>query len=195
MKIAERNDLVEANMRLVYYTYAELYKNSFVVNCKDDLISEGFLGLIKAANSYKGKTKFSTYASTCIRNSMLMYIRSNKKHEDNTISLNAILDSEDDKATEVIDFISDGLDYEGLVVANIDLRDFLKKCDSLSKKIVKLKSYGMTNTDIGKELKYTQGHISRKLIGLRERYKNLNGLQDSQLSSQNIRLYGKELTK
>jgi hypothetical protein len=32
----------------------------------------------------------------------------------------------------------------------------------------------MTNTDIGKELKYTQGHISRKLIGLRERYKTVN---------------------
>jgi len=188
MKIAERNNLVEANMRLVYYTYAKLYKNSFVVNNKDDLISEGFLGLIKAAISYKGKTKFSTYASTCIRNSMLMYIRSNKKHEDNTISLNAILDSEDDKATEVLELIPDGLDYEGLTVANINFRDFLKNCDSLSKRIVKLKSYGMTNTDIGKELKYTQGHISRKLIGLRERYKNLNGLQDNQLSSQNNRL-------
>ena len=98
MKITERNNLVEANMRLVYYTYEKLYKNSFVVNNKDDLISEGFLGLIKAANSYKGRTKFSTYASTCIRNSMLMYIRSNKKHEENTISLNAILDSENDKA-------------------------------------------------------------------------------------------------
>jgi len=32
MKITERNNLVEANMRLVYYTYAKLYKNSFVVN-------------------------------------------------------------------------------------------------------------------------------------------------------------------
>jgi len=35
MKITERNNLVEANMRLVYYTYAKLYKNSFVVNNKD----------------------------------------------------------------------------------------------------------------------------------------------------------------
>ncbi len=83
------------NEKLVYYVYEKLYKDDFVINNKEDLIQEGFLGLFKARKTYnsKSKCKFSTYAIMCIRNEMLMYFRRNKKHSAN-ISINEPLNDD-----------------------------------------------------------------------------------------------------
>ena len=50
----------------------------------DDLISVGTIGLMKAVDTfnYDKGVKFSTYASRCIENEILMLIRSNKRHKD-----------------------------------------------------------------------------------------------------------------
>ena len=91
------------NEKLVYYVYEKLHKDSFVIENKDDLIQEGFLGLIKAEQTYNPETKvkFSTYAILCIKNAMLMYFRQNKKHSTN-ISINEMI-SEDLKIEDTIE--------------------------------------------------------------------------------------------
>ena len=71
-----RNVLVERNLRLVahiikkYYTQAEE---------QEDLISIGTIGLIKAVNTFRAdkNIKLATYASRCIENEILMYLRKN----------------------------------------------------------------------------------------------------------------------
>lgn len=72
------NILVEKNLRLVAHI-AKKYKNTSEENY-DDLISIGTIGLIKAINTFKiNRAKFSTYASRCIHNEILMCLRSKQK--------------------------------------------------------------------------------------------------------------------
>lgn len=77
-----RQQLVEHNLRLVVYI-ARRFENTGIN--LEDLISIGSIGLIKAIGTYKldKKIKLATYASRCIENEILMYIRktSNQKAE------------------------------------------------------------------------------------------------------------------
>lgn len=69
-----RQKLIEHNLRLVVYI-ARKFENTGVG--LEDLISIGTIGLIKAVNTYRGdrNTKLATYASRCVENEILMYLR------------------------------------------------------------------------------------------------------------------------
>lgn len=70
----DRDLLIEHNLRLVVYI-ARKFENAGVN--VEDLISIGTIGLIKAVNTFKieKKIKLATYASRCIENEILMYLR------------------------------------------------------------------------------------------------------------------------
>lgn len=72
--MAARQTLIEHNLRLVVYI-AKKFENSGVGI--EDLISIGAIGLIKAVNTFDSskKIKLATYASRCIENEILMYLR------------------------------------------------------------------------------------------------------------------------
>jgi RNA polymerase sporulation-specific sigma factor len=74
--IEARNVLVEHNLRLVAHIAKKYYTQS---DEQDDLISIGTIGLIKAINTYRSdkNIKLATYASRCIENEILMYLRKN----------------------------------------------------------------------------------------------------------------------
>ena len=76
--IEARNKLIEHNLRLVVYV-AKRYENNMYE--LEDLISIGTLGLIKAISTFKcdKNIKLATYASRCIDNEILMYLRKNKR--------------------------------------------------------------------------------------------------------------------
>ena len=71
-----KNILVEHNLRLVVYI-AKKFENTAIGI--EDLISIGTIGLIKAVNTFRAEKqiKLATYASRCIENEILMYIRKN----------------------------------------------------------------------------------------------------------------------
>ena len=73
-----RNILVEHNLRLVVFL-AKRYENTKID--LEDLVSIGTIGLIKGVNTYKldKNIKLATYASRCIDNEILMYLRKTKK--------------------------------------------------------------------------------------------------------------------
>ena len=73
-----RSTLIEHNLRLVVYI-AKKFDNTGVG--VEDLISIGTIGLIKAINTFNPvkKIKLATYASRCIENEILMYLRRNSK--------------------------------------------------------------------------------------------------------------------
>ena len=73
-----RSELIEHNLRLVVYI-AQKFDNTGVG--VEDLISIGTIGLIKAINTFnpEKKIKLATYASRCIENEILMYLRRNNK--------------------------------------------------------------------------------------------------------------------
>lgn len=75
-----RVSLIEHNLRLVVYI-AKKFDNTGVG--VEDLISIGTIGLIKAINTYNPEKniKLATYASRCIENEILMYLRRTSKHK------------------------------------------------------------------------------------------------------------------
>ena len=81
---AARDKLITHNLRLVAHI-AKKYAGSAD---KDDLISVGSIGLIKAVNTFKNDkgTALATFAARCIENEILMLLRSNKKYK-NDVSL------------------------------------------------------------------------------------------------------------
>ena len=76
--INARNILIEHNLRLVVFL-AKKYENTKID--LEDLVSIGTIGLIKGVNTYKldKNIKLATYASRCIDNEILMYLRKTKK--------------------------------------------------------------------------------------------------------------------
>ena len=82
---AAREELITHNLRLVVYL-AKKYENSGVP--AEDLVSIGTIGLIKAVNTFTParSIKLATYASRCIGNEMLMYLRkSSNRRQDASI--------------------------------------------------------------------------------------------------------------
>ena len=73
-----RNILIEHNLRLVVFL-AKKYENTKID--LEDLVSIGTIGLIKGVNTYQNdkNIKLATYASRCIDNEILMYLRKTKK--------------------------------------------------------------------------------------------------------------------
>lgn len=111
-----RKLLIERNLRLVAHVCKKYCNNN---NDLDDLISIGTIGLIKGVDSFNSKkgVRLSTYVSRCIDNEILMYFRSTKKlnaevyleetigkdKDDNTVSLQEVLESSDRSIEEEID--------------------------------------------------------------------------------------------
>ncbi len=89
-----KNKLIEHNLRLVVHI-AKKYTNR--EQEIEEFTSIGTIGLIKAINSFKEDKgfKISTYASKCIDNEILMYIRANKKSQAE-VSMNSIIGTDKD---------------------------------------------------------------------------------------------------
>lgn len=86
----EKNTIAEENMKLVYYVVKN-FQNSGIPY--DELASIAIVGYAKALNAYDTSrdVKFSTYAVNCIRNEILFFLRKEKGHMKNNISMNTIL--------------------------------------------------------------------------------------------------------
>ncbi len=76
--LSVKSTLIERNLRLVVYIARKFENTGINV---EDLISIGTIGLIKAINTFKAekKIKLATYASRCIENEILMYLRRNTR--------------------------------------------------------------------------------------------------------------------
>ena len=160
--------LIEHNLRLVVYI-AKKFDNTGVG--VEDLISIGTIGLIKAINSFNpGKNiKLATYASRCIENEILMYLRRNNKTrmevsideplnvdwDGNELLLSDILGTDEDE-------VSRGLEDE---VDRMLLNTALKKLSERERTIIMLR-YGLGTRD-GRER--TQKEVA-DLLGISQSY-------------------------
>ena len=162
-----RNTLIERNLRLVVYI-ARKFENIGV----EDLISVGTIGLIKAVNTFnpEKKIKLATYASRCIENEILMYLRRNSKvkaevsfyeplnidWDGNELLLSDILGTENDT---VYNLIEDEVDKQLLFLA-------LRNLNEREKEIVRLR-FGLsghsekTQKEVADILGISQSYISR----------------------------------
>ena len=163
-----RATLIEHNLRLVVYI-ARKFENTGVG--VEDLISIGTIGLIKAINTFNRNKniKLATYASRCIENEILMYLRRNSKMrmevsideplnvdwDGNELLLSDILGTEED-------IIYRDMENEAEIRL---LRDAVEKLDPREKEIICLR-YGINRKD-GKEM--TQKEVA-DLLGISQSY-------------------------
>lgn len=164
-----RNKLIVHNLRLVVFL-AKKYENTKID--LEDLVSIGTIGLIKGVNTYKldKNIKLATYASRCIDNEILMYLRKTKKKrtevsfedslsfdaEGNELHLEDVLGTEPDIVTKGLD---DELDKKMLY-------EEVSKLEGRDKEIIELR-YGlngkkeMTQKEVATLLGISQSYISR----------------------------------
>jgi len=176
--------LIERNLRLVVYIARKFENTGINV---EDLISIGTIGLIKAINTFRTdkNIKLATYASRCIENEILMYLRRNSRAktevsideplnidwEGNELLLSDILGTD-------VDIIS--RDLEDAVDREL-LQQALSKLSSREKRIVELR-FGLyaggeekTQKEVADMLGISQSYISRlekKIIGRLKREMN-----------------------
>ncbi|MDD7630178.1 MAG: RNA polymerase sporulation sigma factor SigK [bacterium] len=167
--VIAKNKLIEHNLRLVVFL-AKKYENTNVD--LEDLVSIGTIGLIKGINTYKmGKNiKLATYASRCIDNEILMFLRKNKKRK-SEISFEDSL-SYDAEGNEL--HLEDVLGTDKDIVPKkledkIEKKLLVRELDKLSerdRKIMILR-YGLfgyeevTQKDVADMLGISQSYISR----------------------------------
>lgn len=161
--------LIQHNLRLVVYI-AKKFDNTGVDN--DDLISIGTIGLIKAINSFKPdkNIKLATYASRCIENEILMYLRRTARLK-SEISFDEPLNT-DFEGNELLlsDVLGTSADtVYGDIESNAEkeqLKEALKKLSEREQKIMFLR-FGlgggeeMTQKDVADLLGISQSYISR----------------------------------
>ena len=163
-----RSVLIEHNLRLVVYI-AKKFENAGVN--VEDLISIGTIGLIKAVNTFRRdkNIKLVTYASRCIENEILMFLRKKSRqrlevsfdeplnidYDGNELLLSDVLGTEDDIVTR---------EFE----KNENKRELMKAMRGLKERerIILQMRYGieheeLTQKDIAKRLGISQSYISR----------------------------------
>lgn len=161
-----RNKLIEHNLRLVVFL-AKKYENT--KTDIEDLVSIGSIGLIKGINTYKidKNIKLATYASRCISNEILMYLRKNKKRrteisfedalnydaEGNELHLEDILGTDEDIVYKEFE---SGIDKKAL-------ERELNLLNEREKQIMTLR-YGLNNTE-----EYTQKEVA-SMLGISQSY-------------------------
>ena len=164
-----RSKLIEHNLRLVVFL-AKKYENTGVD--LEDLVSIGSVGLIKGVNTYKldKNIKLATYASRCIDNEILMFLRKNKRRKGEiSFEDNLSFDSDgnelhlEDVLGTDSDIVTRGLEKE---IEKKILYEEIEKLSSMDKKIMILR-YGlfgheeMTQKDVAELLGISQSYISR----------------------------------
>ena len=183
-----RDVLIEHNLRLVVYI-ARKFEVSTMTCSIEDLISIGTIGLIKAVNTYcPGKNiKLATYASRCIENEILMYLRKTGNLR-NEVSIEEPLNIDwDGNELLLSDVLDSGGDEVGKEIEKEDEAALLKaevsRLSPRSRKIIELR-YGFsggrtyTQKEVADLLGISQSYISRlekKILGnLKEKLKEIS---------------------
>jgi RNA polymerase sporulation-specific sigma factor len=166
--VESKNELINRNLRLVAHIVKKFKQSE---EC-DDLISVGCLGLIKAINTFNTdkNIKLATYASRCIDNEILMYLRKNKKRRaDVSLDESLSFDKEGNELTleDVLgtdsDIVTKPLEEDSMKKIMIEEINKLNKRD----KEIMIRRYGLdgkdelTQKEVASLLGISQSYISR----------------------------------
>ncbi len=168
--LSAKNTLIERNLRLVIYI-AKKFENTGVGI--EDLISIGTIGLMKAVNSFKSEKeiKLATYASRCIENEILMFIRKNAGLK-NEVSIDEPLNVDwDGNELLLSDLLGTDSDYVNKDIEKAEdvrlIRAALSRLEDRERVIIELR-FGIktdgkekTQKEVADMLGISQSYISR----------------------------------
>ena len=161
-----RNILIEHNLRLVVFLAKKYENTTYDI---EDLVSIGSIGLIKGINTYKidKNIKLATYASRCISNEILMFLRKNKRKKAEVSLEDALNYDSEGNELHLEDILGTDADlvpneYEKQVDKEI-LSKEIKDLPDRDKEIMTLR-YGLNNTK-----EYTQKEVA-EMLGISQSY-------------------------
>ncbi len=164
-ELSARNELIEHNLRLVVFIAKKFETKGAGI---EDLISIGTIGLIKAIETFKPEKniKLATYASRCIENEILMYIR--KMNTRREVSLDEPLNTDKEGNELLLSDVISSLDDDFLAEIEADeekeyVRRAVKKLPPREREIIELR-YGFFD---GRE--YTQNEVAG-MLGISQSY-------------------------
>lgn len=180
---AEQEKLVIENSSLVYTCYDRfVYKAAAIHFWREDIIQEGFIGLIKAAMTYdKSKgAAFSTYAITLIQRRMFNFLRKINNDKSYSSLDSPLKQDENENLTLMdtipyVDMVDDKLELEEIKQF---LYDLIYCFGAESQKIMLLVLEGLTVSQIAKKTGKTNHQVSAQIqycverVRLMYRYKN-----------------------
>lgn len=162
--------LVLNNTNLIYHMLQKMK----LYHRRDELYDAGLIGLVKAAKSYKSdkNIKFTTYAGTCIRNSILMYLRKETNDKGkanlNTLSLDQTYQIDDKDPISLIDIIPSNYNLEEEIIKMDNNERLYKAIKTLTDKeqdiiinLYKLSGKGLTQSELATKWNHSQSYISR----------------------------------
>ncbi len=161
-----RELLIEHNLRLVVFLAKKYESSGYDI---EDLVSIGSIGLIKGINTYKidKNIKLATYASRCIANEILMFLRKNKRRKTEISFEDALNYDSEGNELHLEDIL--GTD-EDIVIKEFEssmdkkmLADEINKLDERDRQIMILR-YGLNNTE-----EYTQKEVA-EMLGISQSY-------------------------
>ena len=161
-----RNILIEHNLRLVVFLAKKYENTTYDI---EDLVSIGSIGLIKGINTYKidKNIKLATYASRCISNEILMFLRKNKRKKAEVSLEDALNYDAEGNELHLEDILGTDADlvpneYEKQVDKEI-LSKEIEDLQDRDKEIMTLR-YGLNNTK-----EYTQKEVA-EILGISQSY-------------------------
>ena len=164
-----RSKLIEHNLRLVVFL-SKKYENTGVD--LEDLVSIGTIGLIKGINTYKSdkNIKLATYASRCIDNEILMFLRKNKKRKGEVSFEDSLSYDAEGNELHLEDILGTAANVvtQGIEDAN-DRRELYREIEKLNErdKQIMILRYGLfgteekTQKEVASMLGISQSYISR----------------------------------
>lgn len=162
----EEEKKVEENKGFVFYFVHKMFPRISQSEF-DEKAQIGMLGLIKAVKTFdESKAKFSTYASTCIENEILMSIRADQKFSLD-VSLNTLVKEKDGSEITIVDVLQDERnsefykDIENREKIQSALSIILNQFPSKQMVVMLLNVAGMPQKEIGEQLGFSQSYVSR----------------------------------
>lgn len=163
-----KEEIIIHNINLVQHVINK--KIDISSNDKDDLFQTGIIGLIKAIDHFDmtKEIQFSTYATKCILNEILMYLRAQKKYQ-KELSINFVLNSDEEGNEFTLqDTLSTDQDFVEEMIDTLEKKEVLDILHSLTEKeIFLLKAHfgigceRMSQLEIANYLGVSQSYASR----------------------------------
>lgn len=170
-----KDKLITGNLRFVMFIINRYYSN---YNDKEELFSEGVIGLIKAVDKFdvNRNIQFSSYSSRVIMNDINKYFNKIKNSTDET-SLSELVSNDLDNDLTLMDVIVDDNDFVDNILRKEyykNMNEVIEKLTEDEKKLLYLYFYERkTQTEVSQILGITQSYASKKIIKVLKKARNI----------------------
>jgi RNA polymerase sporulation-specific sigma factor len=162
-------------MRLVYCLFNKLHNDGWKYQYKEDLISAGFLGLVKAVLKFDESKgfKFSSYAIRCINNGFYAFLTPRSKcspSRNHAVSLDEPI-GDFTLADTVLSYEDRSAEF---ILLKYDLDRFIARESPRGKRIIELRMQGVSQQKIAEEIGVSPSYISRFIKQIKQKFKEEN---------------------